>query len=64
MMDHSSEFMGRVTMSGAKWLGDSFEFEAEGVELDVLLGNYGINWDEEGVRIIFDAGEFPTLLLF
>jgi hypothetical protein len=63
-MDHSHEFMGRLTMNEVRWLGDSFEFEAEGNELDRELGTFDINWEEDGVRVIFDAGEFPGLLVF
>jgi len=64
-MDHSHEFMGRLTMNEVRWVGDSFEFEAEGDELDRELGTFvDINWEEDGVRVIFDAGEFPGLLLF
>ena len=64
-MDYSHEFMGRLTMNEVRWLGDSFEFEAEGDELDRELGTFDINWvDEDGVRIIFDAGEFPAFCYF
>ena len=52
-------------MNEVRWLGDSFEFEAEGNELDRELGTFvDINWEEDGVRNIFDAGELPGLLVF
>ena len=57
--------MGRASMHIVRVFADSFEFLVNGGQLDLPLGGLDINLDEDGVvRIIFDAGQFPNLLLF
>ena len=64
-MHHSPDHMGHPSMHNVRVFAVCFEFVVNGGQLDLPLGGLDINWDEDGVvQIIFDAGQFPALLLF
>ena len=57
-IDVSTNYLGTRTMSDITFESRSFHFEANGNQLQWLLGDFDeINWDDDEVRITFDAGE-------